>query len=103
MAHYKYIFEDRKVMTCELDNGFNVDVETVKINFEDFVSLYLWHKDYGIKWLIVSIPIKEITGTDNPYNLQFHETELKNTIDAMIEQFDSINDYLVQFADYKIV
>ncbi|MBQ7818532.1 MAG: hypothetical protein IJ341_02425 [Bacteroidales bacterium] len=99
----KYVFDNRRVMSCKLDNGFNVDVETVKINFEDFVSLYLWHKDYGIKWLIVSIPIKEITGTDNPYDLQFHQVDLRKVIDTQIKQFDSINDYLVQFADYKIV
>lgn len=105
MAHYKYIFEDRKVMTCKLDNGFRVDVtvEKVKGISEIFVSFYLYHIDYGIKMHVASLPVNEITKTDNPNDLQFHEIELKNTIDTMIEQFDSINDYIANFDDYKIV
>lgn len=79
---------ERTIRTYPLKDGFYVDVEQ-SIKDLEFIDFYLYHKDYGVKNYIVGLQKEAIT-------------DIKKTIDLLIEDYDSINCYKEEYFDLDI-
>lgn len=79
---------ERSVKTYPLNkDGFYVDVDPGSEK-DDFVNLYIYHIEYGIKELIIGIP----------KNHQWLN-DIEPSIHQLVNDYDSINTYMDNYFD----